>query len=611
MFVRKLAPVIVFGVMAGLIPGASMATAASLHGITRSRVSADRPGLKVVKSSPDRYGSGVGAPAAKRHITQGAGAGQAFCAAEGGYPLGASYEGVYACGPATGTADDFDTVGFQCVELSERFLWVEDHEIVPNVPGGRDFVGMAAADLGIQIGVPGQGSVPVPGDIVSLWGGPDAQYYGHTAVVTSVNVNAVGNGTIGVMEQNAAASGWDTITVTGWSEAYGDPSWGGGEYYYNHIDWLKLKAGGTPPPPPSQPTLQYLVQGLGSNSTATGINDAGSVTGFIQHSLSSGTVSDQPFLYGPTGWRYPGSPTPSAQTVAINDHDAIAAWVQGATTGGAGYAIHAAGHPYWNKLPVPGGSEVEDQTTAIDSQGDVSGWVSTAGTGTSRMGAVWTRSSNSYHLRTLAANRNFHSPVVSQTDHWGDAIGSEVRGTSKTFAVVWAPWGEAFRLPPLSANGAYSVATDMLSQGTAGSRQLTVVGTSRDANGVLQACEWHVTATSNLLHFGPAIPLTTSALPGPSSAVAINASGWVVGNLGTAGTSDRAFLWRPGIGAVDLQTLLAGSGGWVVLDVTGINALGAIVGQAYDPAARSLSQQRGVLFQPKQVLSSVARGRHR
>ena len=73
---------------------------------------------------------------------------------------------------------------------------------------------------GVPIASPGPGVLPVAGDVVSMWGaGQDS--LGHTSVVSSVNVNSSGNGTITFLDENGAVSnghsiGLETIYVNGW-----------------------------------------------------------------------------------------------------------------------------------------------------------------------------------------------------------------------------------------------------------------------------------------------------------------------------------------------------------------------------------------------------------
>ena len=76
------------------------------------------------------------------------------------------------------------------------------------------------------------GAVPQPGDVVSV-GRTHTDSFGHTAVVTASAVDAQGNGTITLIQQNGGAGndGWATYAMNDWVVADGvtgwlhDPSW--------------------------------------------------------------------------------------------------------------------------------------------------------------------------------------------------------------------------------------------------------------------------------------------------------------------------------------------------------------------------------------------------
>lgn len=73
-----------------------------------------------------------------------------------------------------------------------------------------------------------------------------------------------------------------------------------------------------------------------------------------------------------------------------------------------------------------------------------------------------------------------------------------------------------------------------------------------------------------------------------NSAQAVNNHGDVVGTFATGGSgldSRHSYLFRDGV-QYDLQTLLAGGGGWRITDVVDINDSGQIAGQACDAAGR-------------------------
>lgn len=119
-----------------------------------------------------------------------------------------SYRDVWACAPvATVGPTPFDNDGtrsFQCVGLSARFLWVV-YGIWAGPGQGISFGSQLVAVVhrkhpSIPLGVPGPGSVPAPGDVISMGpGGPTDAVSGHTAVVISANQRT---GQFTVMSQN-------------------------------------------------------------------------------------------------------------------------------------------------------------------------------------------------------------------------------------------------------------------------------------------------------------------------------------------------------------------------------------------------------------------------
>lgn len=564
----------------------------------RLTVAAGPPGgIPVAAGARHSTLEGLGGVRARRDLSTGEGTGSGWCAKYGGYPLGAHFDDVYACGPSTGTADDFDTVGFQCVELSERFMWVVDREIIPNVPDGKDLVSLGHSELGIPIGTPGPGSLPVPGDVVSLWGDANAQVFGHTAVVTSVNVDASGNGVITIIDENAVATGWDRITVSNWSETYGDSAYAGGLYYYDHIQWLELSAPTTNPQPGR--SLGFTVQGLGQGTAPTGLNDRGTVTG-VATRLLHGQVVQQPFFYSGRKWTFLHPPGLTIQTAGINDSGTLAAWgSSGPRRLSVAYALHSQGPASWRRLPSPAGPPLAERTTGIDGWGDVSGWMSSQTNHSPSVGVVWIHQKGRYRIRRLAVAAPFYAPVVAQADHWGDAVGSEMLSRNRTFAVVWAPWGTPYQLPPLaSSNHSYDVATGMTSTSHGNSRTITVSGSSVDGNGVLEACEWHVTVTPHWILWSAPIALGVPTGYASSSATALNRNGWVIGNLTKDGASGGAFLWRPTVGMIDLNTLVPPSSGWVLVKVSGMNNTGEITAEGYNPRIPALTEMRGLLLKP-------------
>ncbi len=139
----------------------------------------------------------------------------------GSYPLGASYNGVQACGPGplqggydylvhfySGAWGEYE---WECVELVMRYMYLV-YGINPYSANGNTVVSNYPGSLLTKI--PNNGtSLPAPGDIVSE-AGTTSNPNGHTGVVTAVNVTN-GTGTVTIMEENATSTGWGSIPVSG------------------------------------------------------------------------------------------------------------------------------------------------------------------------------------------------------------------------------------------------------------------------------------------------------------------------------------------------------------------------------------------------------------
>lgn len=152
-----------------------------------------------------------------------------FCGRYSGVPyMGTTYDGVAACGTAYSSAKSneqgaisyngvqFDSVGFQCVELAARYFYYLTGHIPPDADG--DFYAWSIYSKYHQYGIYPAGvdgaatsyqSTLVPGDIISMWSSSDLT--GHVAIVTSINLQS---GRIGVIDENASGSGTDYISVS-------------------------------------------------------------------------------------------------------------------------------------------------------------------------------------------------------------------------------------------------------------------------------------------------------------------------------------------------------------------------------------------------------------
>jgi hypothetical protein len=134
----------------------------------------------------------------------------------GAKPLGASFRGVQACGPQPGKSDGrlvrfypgaWGHYEYQCTELIFRFMYLA-YGVRPYGANGDQVVNNYRPAYGghlVKV-TNGSGELPSPGDILSY-------VSVHTSIVTRVDVDAQGNGTIGVLEQNAPNDGSATLTV--------------------------------------------------------------------------------------------------------------------------------------------------------------------------------------------------------------------------------------------------------------------------------------------------------------------------------------------------------------------------------------------------------------
>jgi len=142
------------------------------------------------------------------------------------YPLGASYRGVKACGPRPylyeadnpsvnvivrffpGAHGEYE---WQCVELSMRFMYLA-YGINPYPGNGLAVVNNYTGTRLVKIANDTVGQPPMPGDVISY----GTTGVGHTSVVMASDVDANGNGTVTILEQNNRVTGTQTHTVTNW-----------------------------------------------------------------------------------------------------------------------------------------------------------------------------------------------------------------------------------------------------------------------------------------------------------------------------------------------------------------------------------------------------------
>jgi hypothetical protein len=127
------------------------------------------------------------------------------------------------------------TPGYQCVEFSERYLYYR-FGVTMNIPTNGDQIAAhyAARYPGLFMvvanGTPHR--APVDGDVLSMAEVPDFDGAdgGHTAVVQASSVNAKGNGTITIVEENAVPSGVEVLPVRHWYVTYSG--------LFPYMEWL-------------------------------------------------------------------------------------------------------------------------------------------------------------------------------------------------------------------------------------------------------------------------------------------------------------------------------------------------------------------------------------
>ena len=171
--------------------------------------------------------------------------------------LGSSWHNVPACGPLpykvttqdhlvrffSGAYGEFE---FECVELVMRFLY-QEWGIAPWAGNGNQIANSPPSSIVFHSN--GTSSM-VPGDILTE--NASAQNSsGHAAIITSINLDNTGTGTINILEQNSSSNGSRSLHVTNWNV---DPD--PGAYSQTIQGWLHVKANTATPGPatPASPT---------------------------------------------------------------------------------------------------------------------------------------------------------------------------------------------------------------------------------------------------------------------------------------------------------------------------------------------------------------------
>lgn len=221
----------------------------------------------------------------------------------GSYALGASYNGVQACGPGTYNQGGTDTLvhfysgawgeyEWECVELVMRYMYLV-YGIAPYGASGSTVVSNYSGNALTQVPNDGK-NLPSPGDIISF-AGVNANPNGHTAVITAVNVTN-GSGTVTIMEQNATSDGWGKLTVSG--NKITTTVLGGGV-----TGWLHNPNAGSGST--SSPTILQVKRTLAPDGTTHEV-----------YAATNSTVTE-------AWWHNPGDPVTTDQVINISQNNIV------------------------------------------------------------------------------------------------------------------------------------------------------------------------------------------------------------------------------------------------------------------------------------------------
>ena len=243
-----------------------------------------------------------------------------FCEGGGGH-VKAHGDGVMACGPTNegneieipgpGLTKGISTPGFQCVELSERFLYVT-HGWGTIGANGAQVAERYAAAHGVPLIANGTaGIAPHVGDVMSFSNENFANLKeaGHTGVVIASNVNSSGNGTITLLSENISGDGNEsTFAVTGWKVA--------SVFSFTASEWVQSGSGGGP----LAIATKELPRGTPGHRYVARLNATGGAGGY-KWILPSGAL--QAGLYLTSSGEISGTPKrPGTASVSVTVTDA-------------------------------------------------------------------------------------------------------------------------------------------------------------------------------------------------------------------------------------------------------------------------------------------------
>ena len=326
------------------------------------------------------------------------------------------------------------TPGYQCVEFSQRYLYYR-YGVTMGVPTNGDQVAehYAAAYPAlftiVKSGTPHR--APVPGDVLSMSTVPgfDSAAGGHTAVVQSSSVDAAGNGTVTIVEENAVPSGVQVLPVSDWSVTY---------HGFPYMEWLTTV--GLIVTTPTLPSAQ-LSRGYSATLTAAGgagpyrwavtsgslppglaLSRAGLLSGTVSAATASGgdAVGTWPFTVTATDAK--GAATVARLQLAVAGapeafyFDSTDGSLRDARWGGTRWAfatVDGAG----STLPGHTSGTVGRAASAVEVNGEPMVFYSDASTGSLR--AAW-HTGGTWRLETL------DGPGSAFPGHTADHVGAAV-----------------------------------------------------------------------------------------------------------------------------------------------------------------------------------------